>query len=579
MALDFERLGYYDRAATKFIELFRQQPTNGSYYNGVKRNLERLGRFSELVTFIEDRLKVVDDIVGRADLGSAYYKNGQEQKAEETWKALLQRYKRSSGAYAQVALAYMRNNLFDEAISTYKKGRDFLKNQRLFAWELATAYASRSLYKEATQEFLKFVGQSPRQASTVQRRLLQAMDEESQDDILGEIQKHVRQAQNPSKGVLQIYANCLKKANRHSEALTALVQVENAKTAQDSVKTLGRDVFNFADEMIKIGKPDVATEALQGLLNNWPHSPYAVAANYGLAEAYLQAGEGDKAIASLDGIIGGNFRSNYVLRAHLLKGDILLNQMNAPERALEVYTRVYQNFKNREARKLSIIALGDVQFRLGDFEQAEARYNEATAFLADNDIATENEVRMRFAEIAFSRGKYQEAVGHLEEIDEDPKARAGDKSLVNDALDFLLLIEQNLADSLTALPLYAEFLQHKRGRNNAAAIDTLETLILRYPGSMLAPQALMDVADLHNGAGNLQGVVEAYARILKTYATSIFGDEAMFKLGKAYEKQKNTAVAIETYEKLLKDFPLSIFLENARARIRLLRDTEPSSLQ
>ena len=571
-ATDYERLGNYEQAAEHFLTLFRAMPASASYYGGLKRNLQRLGRYDELVIVVRQRLKVVDDIVGHADLGDALYRSNQQDEARKEWDALLERYRSSSGAYSQVAGAMLRNNLIEEAIAVYERGRSELGNKNLFAIEMANAYTARLQYDLAVQEFLHYLDANPKQYLYVQERILSLFNDDSGEIILAEVENAIRKNGSPTYELLQIKANCLKKLNRFEEALLVHAQLEGKRPTDSKPAPNGRELFNFAGEMQRADQLSVAVEAYRELLQNWPNSPFYPAAQIGLAESLMQAGSYAEAVQSLDDIVSENKNSNYVLRAQLIKGDIFLNLLNQPEQALSVFMDVHNTYKNPQAQRQSALSLGDVYFHLGNTDKAREWYLSAYRFLSDREVDFRNTVHYKLAELAFCERQFTDAIEKLEKVEPVQNARLLEDDLVNDALEFIFVIEQNLADSSTALALYAESACMRKRNDFAATADSLEALVARYPQSFLAPKALIDLGAVYGALAQPQKKIDAYQRVASQYGSSIYADEGTFLLARSYEESGQIDKALATYEKILQDFPMSIYLEQTRKHLRALRD-------
>jgi tetratricopeptide (TPR) repeat protein len=545
-ATNYERIGQYDRAVEHFYTLFRALPASASYYNGLKRNLQRLGRYEEMIQVVRQRLSVIDDIVGRADLGDALYKNRREAEGKKVWEELLQRYKTSSGAYSQVASAMLRNNLTDDAVAIYSRGREVLNNPALFAIELANAYAARLQYDLATHEFLLYLDRNPKQLVYVQQRILSLFNEDSGSLILQEVENYIQKNTAASFELLQIKANCLKRLERFEEALLVHAQLESLKPASAKSNPNGRELFNFANEMLRANQVNVAIAAYRQLISHWPDSPYYPAAQLGLAEALVQSEQYNDALTSLDEMISAKKNANYILRAYLLKGEIYLSHLNQPQQALEVYSQIQKLFRQPQAQKESALALGDVYFRLGDMRLAEQWYLNAYRLLSTKETGYRNTVHFKLAELAFCKKDFRQAIEALDKIEQAPMVKSEENDLYNDALEFIFLVEQNLADSTTALTLFAEANCRQKKHDFSAAVDSLLALENRYPKSLLAPKALLDAGGIYGLLSLPEKKIEAYARAASQYSASIYADEANFLLAKAYEETGQIENAIST---------------------------------
>ncbi len=571
MATDFERMGNYDRAARQFQILFDQQPQNTIYYRGLKRNLERLGKYQEVVQVIRRRLSIVDDALGRSDLGGALYKLGKADEARQVWQQTLQRFARNSGAYAQVASAMIANQLFDEAIDVYKRARRAFGSDVMFAIELANAYTAKSQYERATREFIRYLERNPRQLPYVQRRILQFFDEADSLKILRTVEEAVRRKQPAPIPLLKLQAECLKRLGRFADALDIYRRIEERRPQKD--RNRGSELYNFANEALRAGQQDIAIRAFRLLLQQWPDTPFVQTARMNLADAYLDMGQPEAALQILDEIISNPGQRIFKFRALLKKGEIFLHALNRPEDAIEVFETIFQTYPDLQARRGAAIALGDCYVKIDRLDRAREWYEEAFKLTQRSDQALRNRILFQQARLAFFESRFNEALRLFEQIQPitSRAARAGSEDLVNDALDWIFFIEQGLPDSTGALPLYAQaqkFIEQEKYRQ---AEETLSRLVEQFPKTAIAARALLDLGDIQGQNQQTEARIATYRRLLKEYPSSVYADAALFFLARALESAGRTAEAIEHYEKLLVEFPESIYLEQARYRLRALQ--------
>lgn len=572
LATEFERLGQFDRAADIYYGLFQAAPGNVTYYSGLRRNLERLGRYSELVRIIRQRLELGDDIGGRADLGSALFKNAQEGEARREWQRVLAQNPRNTGAFTQVASAMLQNSLFDDAIAVYLQGREALNSPDLFAIELGNTYVAKMQYDLATREFLRYLDSNNKQFPYVQRRILSLFTEEMGDAVLAEVERHLRSSTNPPVDLLQLYADCLKKMERYGEALAVHVRLEELAAQRPNYQP-GRELYSFAQEMATSGHGDIAGDAYALLLERTPASPFRRAAQLGIAEAQMDAGKYNEALAAVEALLQDGQQNPYMLRAFLLRGELLLYYLNRPQDALEMFTLVKSRFRQPDAQRAAMLAIADAHRRLGNAAQAASAYAQALSLaMAGGDAAQRNTIHFHLAEMAFMNRQFTRAISLLEKVEPTAALSPGERALRNDALELTLLIEENLADSTTVLGLYADARALQiRGQANRAA-DSLNALVQRYPASALAPRALLEIAEVHERLGQMQQRKAALKQVIEAYPAAFEADEATYVLALALEKEGSAPEAMRYYEKLLVDYPYSTYLEKARARIRSLRE-------
>ncbi len=572
IATDYERMGYYDRAASQFRLLFEMQPQNATYYSGLKRNLERLGRYDELIEVIQQRQEVVEDALSYSDLGSALYKRGEADAARRAWKMALKKFPRSTVAYAQVASAMLANQLYDEAIAVYQQARKKFNNPYLFSIELANVYSAKSNYGKATEEFLHYLEKNPRQLSYIQRRILSFFDETDSTRILKVVSRLAAPEKSPSPALIKLYAECLKRVGDFDRALALYLRVEESKKETD--RSRGGEVYNFAAEAARAGRQQIAIRAYRLVVERWPKSPFVFSARIGLADAYLAQGQPEAAIQVVEGLLNRKVPHVFRLRALQKKAQILLDALGRPQEAAEVYETIFSTYPDRLARRTAALALGDCYIRLDDFDRARDWLARAQQLLSDNEVVLQNRILYKQAQLFFFEQRFTKAQELLSRIQPAPKiqSRTPVEDLVNDALDLTFFIDQALADSAGALRLYAEAAKLRAQRHLQEAAQKLENLVARFPRSVVAPRALMELAEIYAGLGRGEERIAAYQKILADYPASLYVDAALFHLARAYEELGRLADAVRHYEKLLVDYPESIYLEEARHRLRGLRE-------
>ncbi len=567
LAQSYERMGMYENAARRYRKLFNSDPANPSYYNALKRTLERLNTYDELIEMIRTRLHVIDDAVVRADLGSALYRAGREKEAHKTWKEVLKKFGKTSGAYSLVASSMLRNGLFDDAVETYRLARKELKNRFLFAVELANAFAGRGNYLAATRELLLYLEQRPMQVSYVRARITSFLQED--ETVLSVVEQKVNSQSAPRNELLQIYGECLIRTRHYAKALQVMEKIEDAR-AQQKKQTVGREFYTLAEKALQDEDYEVAEQAFSRILNKWPESRYATAARLGRIRAWIASGERERSLTELDLILAENKKNTLALEAAKLKGRLLLEQLDRPARAYEVYRELFRNFSSRTTRKFAAKMLGLSAMRSGMHEEAESWFRQAMAFLKDNEIAEKNTILFHLASLQLCRHEFSESLQLLDSIQsgEDKAAIMG--SIVNEALERALLIEENLADSSSALAGYADYLCALEKDDREEAGKNLETWLQQYDGSALTPRVLLDLADLYHEKEACTEEKALLQRVVQEFADTIYADEALFRLANAYAATGQKELAAQAYEQLLVVYPNSTYLELARKKLRRL---------
>lgn len=572
-AQTFERVGYFDRAAEIYKSLFESDPRNGNYYQGLKRCLMQVRRYDDLLAIIQRRLMVVDDLGSHIDIGVVYYNQNNQAGAIKHWNDLLKQYP-AAGTYASVAASMKDSRAFDEALRVYQEGRKRFGQDNLFALELADLYASRLEYEAAADEYLRHVRAETRQLPFVQRRLIELAkgSEEAAKQVEKAVSRHL--GQNPNAADMRrLLAVILLENKEYARALAEYQILDKQAGANET----GAEIFNFAEQARTAGAWDYAEQAYQLILTNSSKSPYANPAIMGLAECYQQQGKHRQALEALESLIaraGSNARNPWLIRAMLEQGDIQFSHLRDMNAAIAIYKQIYETTSepNSKERLDAVFRLGDCHLALGEVTQAVNWYETARR-LGGNRPGIADKVNFALTRLEFYQGRFRNAKNMLEGIVAQPAKGNSEESMVNDALELLLLIEANFADSAGALLSYAhaEFLNVKQNRR--AAIDTLNRLIEKYPNAGILPQAMYNLGLLYSDEGQYSDAVATLQAVTEKHGDSIVGDRALFRLAEIHaDKMQDYPQAQKLFEKLLETYPNSLYLEEARRRVRGLSE-------
>lgn len=575
-AQTFERVGYFDRAAEIYRSLFESDPRNSIYYQGLKRNLMQLRRYDEMLAAIQRRLAVVDDLSCRIDIGVVYYNQNNQDGALKQWHDLLQQYP-TVGTYASVAASMKECRAFDEALRVYQEGRERFGQESLFAIELADLYVARLEYEAATAELLRYLSSDAKQLRFVQRRLIELAKESPA--TAAQIEKAITKQLNQNSGALEmrrLLAVILLENRQYARALAEYQTLEKLVNTKNNANA-GNEIFNFAEHARNAGAWNYAEQAYQMILANNSKSPYANPAMVGLAECYQQQGKHRQALEALEALVakgGANVRNPWVIRAMLEQGDIHFRQLKDMNAAIAIYKKIHDSTAepNSKERLEAIFRLGDCHLALGEISQATNWYETARR-LGGKRPFVEDKVAFALTRLEFYQGRFRNAKNMLEGIVAAPANTNQDESMVNDALELLLLIDGNIADSSGALLKYAqaEFLNVKQNRR--AAIDTLNSLVAKYPNAGILPQAMYNLGLLYAEEGQYPNAVATLQAVAEKHGESVVGDRALFRLAEIHaDKLQDYAQAQKLFEKLLETYPNSLYLEETRRRVRSLAE-------
>ena len=566
-ALQFERMRVYDQASAQFEILFNANPRNIAYYQGLKRNLLRLEKYEQFLQKVKQRLSVQNDVMGNADLGSAYYKLGQSEDAMYQWDLTLQKYSGNASAYIQVANLMLQEGLVDQAVKTYKLGRKNLKDESLFAVELANIFASRDQRALATREYLNYYSKNQRQIRWVEGQILSYIKSDDSLAVLAEIRNFNKSSGDTDVSMLLLHANCLKSLNRSDEALQIIQQVE--RLSRDGIKNNreGQYFYQFAEEAYRQGKYDIALKAFTSLQQMGPENSFMAEAI--LKTAYIQTKMHNyqKALKSLDAYL---LRYDDRFEAVFLKAKILSDYLHKPDEAIAVFDKLYKTSRTREQKRFAAIALGESHLQKGETNRAEKWYVQALQKTEPYQTDLQNEIYYKLAEVNFINKKFAQSHSELKKIKSGTSENAGSQDYFNDALEFLFLLEDNFSDSTTTLTLFADYKKYLVQNKTVDAEKALEKIISHYPEASLAPIALLQLANLYGIEGNASKREESLRHFIANYHDSQYMDEVLFQLAGLLAAAGKKEEAIAKLNTILVDHPYSTYLEETREKLREL---------
>jgi tetratricopeptide (TPR) repeat protein len=578
-AQNYERMGLYEQAASVYRPLFQQEPRNEIYYEGLRRALVQLRRYDELLAIIDQRAGIVPDIAMRIDRSDVLYKKGERDTALKTWQDLLRQYP-AIETFSAVAQALEENQAPDEALQIYQSGREHLRNPALFSLEIAELQAQRMNLAEATAEYVRHVQADPRQFPLVQRRVLEMADEADATAKIVAVLEEMLPAARDRESVHRLLASLFVQDRNFARAFQEY-QALDQLTATAGKANAGHEIYNFAEEARRAAALEYAEQAYRLVLGSMEKSPYLFPALFGLGQNAREQGKYSEALNTFEQLIqknGNNLRNPWVQRALAEQGEIYFESLGDLPNALATYRKIYESNPdpNNKARIDAAFRLGDCYLAQGDTRQALQWYETARK-IGSRQPLTQDKVNYALARADFFQGRFRAAMQKLEEIGAQRRPSAANESMVNDALEMLLLLEANFADSAGALLSYAraEFLTMQH--NRAAAIDTLTELLKNYPDANLVPQAHYSLGVIYVKTGQYSQAVATFRKILEQYSDSIVSDRAMFSLAEIYAKNLHDyPQAQKLFEQLLQDYPGSLLLEQARRQARALGEKNRS---
>jgi tetratricopeptide (TPR) repeat protein len=584
LAQGFEQAGDYERAAGLYRELLTRDPQNTVYFDALQRMLIQLKRYDDAVALINGRLELTPaDLNLRALLGSVYHRSGKDREAREEWDRALALNPANPNQYRIIANVMIENRLLDRAAEVYRRARVACKDPNIFTIELSQLLAVSMDYHGATTELLRWLGQNPGQLAFVQGRLAAFTGKpDARKAALDAVQEALRGKDDAR--LSELLGWLYLEGKEFSEAFEVYRNIDRLIRAQ------GSSLLGFADRAFKEQAFDVAARAYEEAIKaplsaaKMPYAKFGYASTLkgmgAIADTLTRPlGGGNRpmteaspeyrgAVAYFRSIIQEYPHSEFSAKSYYQIGTIQFEKFFDLDGALASFEKVGEEAGGVRLIRYDVaLKIGQIEVARGDTARAALSYR-PVASAPDATPDQVDEANYRLAELDFFGGHPDDAIRRLQAIALNLKA-----DYANDALRLLTFLEENEKTAPEALKQFAQAEFLSRQRKNTEAIALLNQVVQRFPGALLADDALMRSASLQEGAGLHQDALATYSRLLTEFKeSSVALDRAQFSVAEIQDfSLKDKAAAIAAYEKLLVDYPRSVLTALARKRIRLLR--------
>ena len=590
MALQYYKDKEFDKAVELFEKIQSKKPNSYVYYY-YYASLMELQRYDDLEKLCKRQVRNFPNVQRyKVDLGYAYERAGENQKAEKQYQELLRNLQAKEFSVQELYSAFYSRLKYDYAIESILKGRKLLNNDKFLAKEIIALYQHLNQTEKIIDEALNLVKEDDEtyleQAQTAIQNLLQ--DDEDQikyNTVKTTLQKYTQKyPSNISYLNLLLWINQL-----HKDFPEAL---ELAKSIDKRTKKEGLKTYPLALVAAENKDYETAIEALNYVISKGEDAMNYVLAKMKILDVRYQQLTSTSPVKMVDamnlerdfqkaleenGIHSGTM--DWIRKyAHLLAFYV-----NKPQAAIDLLTHASSNTKDNKEKSQYKIDMADIQLYMGDIWEASLNYSQVDKALPNDALGSE--AKFKNAKLSFYIGEFDWAKSQL-----DVLAAATTKLISNDAIYFSLLIADNqeeeeegddedttqmlFGQETKNLPLkkYAEadflIFQNKDDK----ALEVLDTVIAISPFGTLVDDALYQKALIFIKQKNYLGAEALLKKIEENHGTELLADDAVYQLAELYEYYlKDIPKAMEYYQKIIRDFSSSLYVVEARKHYRTLR--------
>ncbi len=571
LAQNFEEADEWERAVTLYEELYKSEPANYIFLDGLRRSYTQLKEYDKAIGIIR-RWFITHprDSNLMTTLGGLYYDSGNETVADSVWRVVLSLDPNNVQSYRIVANEMMQHRLYEQCIRTYIDGRTMSKSEVLFADELGTLYAALQQYTSATQEYLRLVKKNPDQLSFVQSRLSAFILKPEALRAASEIVKAEVKISSDNIALHRLYVWLLMEERRYDSALEHYRIIDRLTNAN------GSELFNFAQQLNQEHASAAASEAFKEIIDRFDKSGLLPYARFGYARALEElSNEADTlapksqptyrdAIQIYESIAASQDHPDLAVQSLFRIGIIKFEKLFDLDGALSAFNKIKEFPNTMNILYDAAIKNGEVQIARNDLVGARKEFERIAELPL---VVYQDQAVFKLAELNYFEAQFDTSLSLLKRFDTNL-----DTDLTNDALQLQYFIQENKTSSLPALIEFAKADLQMRQRKYPESLSRFRDIVKQYPTTLLIDDAMMKIGELHLKLKQTNEAIAAFRFIADSIQLSILKDRAQFRIAEISENVlHNKVLAITAYEKLLEQFPNSLYAEQARKRIRLLR--------
>ncbi|MCX6153460.1 MAG: tetratricopeptide repeat protein [Candidatus Kapabacteria bacterium] len=568
LAESYERNGDYKSALRLIKDLYQTNLKNADYFNALVRNEKNLNQYSELLTIVEDRQKLVQNMQQYSLLGELYWRTGKIKEANENWEAALNLYSKTEDVYKYVAEAQIQVHQLEKAIQTYKKGENKLNNEFLFSANLSKLFIATGNYIEGSQEILDYLSKS-HDLPLAEGQIYALMSDSKSKEFLKNLLKKRTEDEDGNLILQMLYAWYLRTSGQFTDALDVYKRIDRISNAE------GRELLQFADVSRSDGQYEIALQAYSLIIDMGKKSRFLASAMLGFARtAELRALNGEKPDKAEAQKIIGKYRQaikefpNDAIAADAMLSiaNIQINYLNDEVAAKAELETVLKLFTNLPLIAEALNQLASIQIKADNLDEAAA----TLAKIINKRYKTTNpkeyeKAEFTLAKIEYYRSNLDSARAIFEKV-----ARNYSSSVASEALDKYILLEQNKS-LIKALVAYSQA-EYLEARFKADSAFHLYESAARYcEGEPLSERIKIQICEFLIRIKDIEKAKLNLLDFLKNYPESIYTDKALLLLGNSYYSTNEKSEATQKYNEILNRFPRSIYLQEVRDKIRKIK--------
>jgi predicted Zn-dependent protease len=566
LANQFAQNGEWAKAADLYEKLANKAPSSMYYYDNLLKAYLELKQENAAIKLVKKQNKKFPRVaVYAVDQAYISFYFGNKTIASDYASMLIKQLNANEQAVTDLSMAFAKRGFLSEAIQSYLRGRELLRNEQLFCSDLAALYTDIDNRKAAIEEWVKLLSIDPSKIEEIQG-LLQHLLQNNQDFDNCKTALIKQYKQFPDDNSLQdmLIWFYVQRADYNS-ALIFTRKIDK-KQGLNGRRTLELGLLAFSNN-----KFDDAITIYSDVCSLGPASPFYYYAKQELLSARTQK------------LLSGNYTQADLLLVETEYNNLLakegddaktrfslaslqFNYLHNNQAAILNFSKAIQLTTDRNFAGTCKLALADVYIVTGEVWESMLLFGQV-----DKDFMEEpmgQEAKFRSARLSYFLGEFDWAKAQL-----DVLKTATTQLIANNAMELSLLIQENTIDSnQDALKLFARADLLATQQHFQEALSLLDSVERTFPKNVLFDDLYYKRGEIAQSMRQFELAAQQFEKVYTLYATDVLADQAVIKAAQLFDYKLNKPqLAMHLYELLIKQYPGSVYSNEARKRYRLLR--------
>ena len=574
LANEYYGRGEIEKAKELYERLARRQQNIPLIHNNYFNLLLTSGFYEEATGYMQMVNRAYpNNLAYQIDEGVLLEKTETKEVADAYFKDLIAQLAQNPAQVSNAARLMIQKQRSDDAVNLYLAARGQMRNDRVFALELASVYRYRNETDQMVLEYLNYLENGSANNLSYVENILQNVLTEQDDLVELEQLLYVKVQEDPDN---RMFAELL---------VWTLLQQKQFYPAFIQARALDRRFGTEGDKSLAVGVIalknedwETAKRIFESVIEGYPGTLNYIRATHQLIktrEAIVrnQFPVDRNEVRSLvrdyqsfvEEITLRHPMSLEAVRSEAILHAFYLDEEDTAQTMLEYILK--SPMADQRIIGQAKLDLGDIYLLKGEPWESTLLYSQVEKEFKESPLGYD--AKLRNAKLSFYKGEFLLAQEHL-----DVLKLATTREIANDALALSLLISDNIALDSTeaAMCRYAEIDLMLFQNKYEEALLAFDAMLSDFPEHSLTDEIWWKQADIHRKLGHFEEALGLLRKIVDEHAYDILSDDAYFLMGQIYERQMNNEdKAQEIYQDFLIKYPGSIFTAEARKRFRTLR--------